>query len=156
MLAQAARALVKSGGRALGGSLHPAARRISEGVAGGDLSALDDYLFCLVLTRRRDGRLVPTPLSFARAGERVLVRTDAHSPKVARARRNPDALVAPCGPRGRPRGAAIALRARVLTDSAERDAAEAAITARYGLLGRLWSGLLRVAKLDAAYIELTR
>ena len=155
MLAWLARALVKTGGRLLGGSLRPAARRIEEGAKDGDLSTLDGHLFCLLLTRRRDGRLVPTPLSFAREGRRVLVRTDAASPKVARARRRPDALVAPCGPRGRPLGEAIAVRARVLADPAECEAAEAAITARYGLRGRVWSGLLLLAKLDAEYIELT-
>ena len=132
MLAWLARALVKTGGRLLGGSLQPAARRIEEGAKDGDLSTLDGHLFCLLLTRRRDGRLVPTPLSFAR-----------------------EALVAPCGPRGRPLGEAIAVRARVLADPAECEAAEAAITARYGLRGRVWSGLLLLAKLDAEYIELT-
>jgi hypothetical protein len=41
------------------------------------------------------------------------------------------------------------VRARVLAE-----AAEAAITTRFGLGGRLWSGLLRMAKLGAGYIEL--
>ena len=155
LAAPLARALVKAGGRLLGGSLHSAARRIDAGEPGGDLSALDGRLFCLLLTRRRDGRLVPTPLTFAREGGRVLVRTDARSPKVARARRYPEAILAPCGPRGRPVGPALAVRARVLTAPGEREAAEAAITARYGLAGRLWSGLVRIARLEAAYIELT-
>jgi PPOX class probable F420-dependent enzyme len=155
VLAQPARALVKTGGRLLGGSLHPAARRIESGIPGADLSALDGRLFCLLLTRRRDGRWVPTPLAFARRGDRVLVRTDAHSVKVARARRRPDALVAPCGPRGKPLGPALAVRARVLTDPGEREAAERALTAAYGLRGRFWTALLRTAKLDVAYIELS-
>jgi uncharacterized protein len=155
MIAWLARSLVKAGGRLLGGTLHPAARQTEAGAPGGDLSALDGRLFCLLLTRRRDGRLVPTPLTFAREGDRVVVRTDAASPKVARARRHPEAVVAPCGPRGRPLGPALAVRARVLTEPGEREAAEAAITARYGPAGRAWSGLVRIARLEAAYIELT-
>jgi uncharacterized protein len=155
MLASLARALVKTGGRLLGGSPHPAARRIDKGTTGRDLAALDGRQFCLLLTRRRDGTLVPTPLAFAREGGRVLVRTDAASAKVTRVRRRPDAVVAPCGPRGRPLGPALAVRARVLTDPAEREAAEAAITARYGVRGRVWSRVVRIAKLDVAYIELT-
>jgi len=155
VLAPLARAFVKTGGRLLGGALHPAARLIGGGSPDGDLSTLDGRLFCLLLTRRRDGRLVPTPLAFAREGSRVLVRTDATSPKVARARRRPDALVAPCGPRGRPRGPAMAVRARVLTDPSEREAAEHALTSRYGPPGRVWTSVLRVAELEVAYLELT-
>jgi hypothetical protein len=154
MVASLARWFVKTAGRLLGGTPPPEAREIREGAQGGDLSALDGRLFCLVLTRRRDGALVPTPLAFARDGERVLVRTDATSAKVTRARRNPDAIVAPCTPRGRPAGPALAVTARVLTDPNEKADAEAVITARYGLRGRLWSWVVRVAKLDVAYIEL--
>lgn len=150
-----ARGVVKGLGRLLGGRLPRAAREIAPvGAADTTLAALDRGACLLLVTRRRDGTLVPTPLWFARDGELAYVRTAADSPKLARARREPDVLIAPCNHRGRPLGAALRARARPVTDPAERERVDALITRRYGLRGRAWNALVRHARLEAAYLEL--
>jgi PPOX class probable F420-dependent enzyme len=63
---------------------------------------------------RRDGTPVATPVWFVVDGERLLAITDAHSAKVKRIRRNPDVTVAPCKPDGRVTGASVAARATIL------------------------------------------
>ena len=45
---------------------------------------------------KRDGTPVATPLWFVVDGERLLAITDAHSAKVKRIRRDPEVTVAPC------------------------------------------------------------
>jgi hypothetical protein len=44
-------------------------------------------------------------------------------------------------------------RGRVLRSPDERAAAERAITVRYGLAGRIWSGFVRAGRLEAVYLE---
>jgi PPOX class probable F420-dependent enzyme len=154
MLWRLPRALVQLGGRLLARTLDPTARGL-EPAHGHDFQSLAGRAWCMLLTRRRDGRLVPTPLAFARDGDRLLMRTAADSPKVRRIRRDPSVAVAPCDVRGRPLGPAVRARGRLLRSPEQRAAAERAITVRYGLAGRIWSGLVRAGRLDAAYIEVT-
>ena len=45
---------------------------------------------------KRDGTPVATPLWFVVDGDRLLAITDAHSAKVKRIRRNPDVTLAAC------------------------------------------------------------
>ena len=76
-----ARGVVKGLGRLLGGRLPRAAREIAPvGAADTTLAALDRGACLLLVTRRRDWTLVPTPLWFARDGELAYVRTAADSP----------------------------------------------------------------------------
>jgi len=63
---------------------------------------------------KRDGTPVATPLWFVVDGGRLLVITDAHSAKVKRIRRNPEVTVAPCKAGGRLTGEPIAARAEIL------------------------------------------
>ena len=155
-----ARRAIKRFGGTLGGLAPARARELrpAEPPGGGGLATLDRGTCLLLVTHRRDGRAVPTPLWFVRDGERALVRTSADSPKVARARRDRDPLAAPCDHRGRPLGAgaagggAPARRARRRGGAAR--IADARITSRYGLRGRVWGALLRYARLEAAYLEL--
>jgi uncharacterized protein len=150
-----ARVVVRGLGRSLGGRLPRAAREVARRKpASGPLSALDRGACLLLVSLRRDGTPVPTPLWFARDGERAFVRTAADSPKVARLRRTPEVTVAPCTHRGRPLAEPLRVRARLLDDDDERRRADALITRRYGLRGRIWNVLVRHGRLEAAYFEL--
>jgi uncharacterized protein len=150
-----ARVAVRGLARLLGGRLPRAARELArQKPASGPLSALDRGSCLLLVSVRRDGTPVPTPLWFAGDGRRAFVRTAADSPKVARLRRTPDVAVAPCTHRGRPLGEPLRARARPLDDDAERERADALITRRYGLRGRVWNALVRHGRLEAAYFEL--
>ena len=152
-----ARGVVRGLGRLLGGRLPRAARELARRKpASGPLSALDRGACLLLVSLRRDGTPVPTPLWFARDGERAFVRTAADSPKVARLRRTPEVTVAPCTHRGRPLGEPLRAQAQLLHHDGERRHADALITRRYGLRGRIWNVLVRHGRLEAAYFELAR
>jgi uncharacterized protein len=63
---------------------------------------------------KRDGTPVATPIWFVVDGDRLLAITDAHSAKVKRIRRNPEVTVAACRPNGRVTGEPVAARAEIL------------------------------------------
>jgi PPOX class probable F420-dependent enzyme len=95
-------------------------------------SALDREAYISLATFRRDGRAVPTPVWFARRGERLYVFTERGSGKVKRLRNGPRARVAACNVRGRLRGDWIEARGRVVEDPGTERAAYAALRAKYG------------------------
>ncbi|WP_117214766.1 PPOX class F420-dependent oxidoreductase [Allorhizocola rhizosphaerae] len=107
---------------------------------------------CVLVSYRRDGTPVPTPIWVAVEGDRVFVRTGADAYKVKRIRRNPAVLLAPSTGRGRPTGPAMLGYARVL-DQDEEPVAERALAARHGLLRRLYSKTVD-SRLPTVYIEI--
>jgi PPOX class probable F420-dependent enzyme len=90
----------------------------------------------LLVSFRRDGTSVPTPLWFAAAGDVLYARSEADVGKVKRIRRDPRVLVAACDRRGRPLGPPHDGRARVLA-SDELLTAETLLAARYGIARRV-------------------
>jgi PPOX class probable F420-dependent enzyme len=135
---------------------HRAARRAVEGqVLTGTFDSLRGHKYCLVITFKKDGSGVPTPIWFGLDEQgRLYFRTGANVAKVRRIRRRDDVLVAPCTLRGKPLGPAVAGTARVLgTD--ETDHAEQAIQSNYGLGRRLYEGAADAVGTEEAYIEIT-
>lgn len=107
---------------------------------------------CVLVTYRRDGTPVATPIWFAVDGDRVFVRTGSDAYKVKRIRRNPAVLLAPSTSRGRPTGAAMPGHARVL-DRDEEPVAERALRARHGLLRRFYSKTVD-SRLPTVYLQI--
>lgn len=70
-----------------------------------------------LVTFRKDGTAVATPVWFAEHEGRLYVKTRADAGKVKRIRRNGKVRVAPCTIRGRVTGPAIEATARVLPES---------------------------------------
>lgn len=98
----------------------------------------------LLVTYKRDGGAVPTPVWFALDVDgRLFVWTEIEAFKAKRLRRNPEALLAPCDPRGAPLGPPIAARGRVLSDPAEREHAAAVVRRSWNLGQRLFERLSR-------------
>jgi PPOX class probable F420-dependent enzyme len=83
-----------------------------------------------LVTFKRDGTPVATPMWFVVDGARLLVITDAHSAKVKRIRRNPEVTVAVCRPSGRPTGEPLAAEAEILPVS-EHDRAQELLKRKY-------------------------
>jgi PPOX class probable F420-dependent enzyme len=73
-----------------------------------------------VISYKRDGTSVATPVWFVEEDGRLLVGTDAASGKVKRIRRHPQVRVAVCTGNGRLRGPPVAALAEVLPDSEVR------------------------------------
>ncbi|WP_410570812.1 PPOX class F420-dependent oxidoreductase [Amycolatopsis sp. cmx-4-61] len=108
----------------------------------------------LLVTFRRNGDRVATPVWAATADGVVYVRTQRASGKVKRLRRNGNVLLAPCGPRGVPRCAPVAGRARLLP-AAEEPVAERALRARYGPVRALCARIQDLLRVDMCYLAVT-
>ncbi len=137
--------------RFYGHLLHPQARGLALG-AGRPASGvrMGGSRYLLLVSFRRDGRAVATPLWFAEIDGVLCARTGRESGKAKRIRRQGCVLIAPCNWRGRPRGAVARAQARIL-DHDDTAVAERALTARYGVVRRVYSRL--VPTRDAVYIE---
>ena len=110
---------------------------------------MEGHKYCLLVSYRKNGAPVPTPVWFGMAGGNVYTRTAAEDWKVKRIRNNPRVLVGPCTVRGKPRGPLAEGRARVV-GTGEEDAAEAALQSNYGLGRRLYEAR---ASYEAVYLE---
>jgi PPOX class probable F420-dependent enzyme len=108
----------------------------------------------LLVTYRRDGTAVPTPV-WAAPGRGVLyVRSERSSGKVKRLRRDPHLLVAPCTVRGKPLGAPWEASARVL-DRGEEQIAERTLALRYGFGRELFERAMDLMRVDMCYLEIS-
>jgi PPOX class probable F420-dependent enzyme len=118
-----------------------------------DFAAMRGHKYALLVTFRRDGTPVPTPVWFALVDDqRLVVHTEERTGKVRRLRRDPRARVFPCDPRGRPCGPGVDGTARVLSDPAECERADAALDRRYGRTRRVYDKLLTDAS-GMVYVE---
>jgi PPOX class probable F420-dependent enzyme len=116
-----------------------------------DLSSLASSDYCLLISYRRDGTAVPTPVWFAVKGDALVFESDSDAAKISRIRRQPGVRVAPCSVRGRPQGPPAEGVARILS-GAEADAAERALAEKYGVSRRV-TQRLRPAAPGHAYVE---
>jgi uncharacterized protein len=134
----------------LGRIRHPESATVTEARTNGF-----DHLagkHCLVVSFRRSGEPVPTPVWFGRRDGRVYFRSEERVGKVKRIRANPRVLVAPCDSRGKPVGSAAEGRARILPAN-EEGAAEAAIQANFGVGRRMYEGVAMSAGPPGVYVE---
>lgn len=104
----------------------------------GDLTSLRGHKFGLVVTFRRDGQAVPSPVWMA-ADDRgcVYFETGSTSWKVKRIRNDPTVLVAASTFRGRPKGPIFRGQARILPTT-EWPHAEATLANAFGLDRKLY------------------
>ncbi|WP_320668994.1 PPOX class F420-dependent oxidoreductase [Patulibacter defluvii] len=149
------RRLLKAAKRPMDGARSPRAASVLDQPPRHDptFAVLDGRTHALLVTYKRDGSAVPTPVWFARDGERVVVWTEVGAFKAKRLRRDPRALLAPCDPRGAPLGPAVAARGRVLTDPAERTRAATVVRRSWNLGQRLFERASRPLT-DVHYLEL--
>lgn len=120
----------------------------------GTLDALRGHKYAVLVTFRRNGDPVPSPIWFGIDNGKAYIRTGADSWKVKRIRNNPSVVIAPSNRKGKPRGPGVEAVARVLPPE-EHPRAIAARLAAYGL-GR-WIYDRSIAKVygEAAYLEIT-
>ena len=65
---------------------------------------LRGHKYCLLVTYKRSGEPVPTPVWFGLGDGKLYVRSEAGVAKVRRIRNDPRVRVAPCTVRGKPLG----------------------------------------------------
>lgn len=109
----------------------------------------------LLRTRKRDGSWVGTPVNLVVEGDRAYFSTPARTAKVKRLRNFAEVEIAPCTPRGRQTGDAIAARARRL-DGDEAAAAHRRLRDRYPFIyGVNVPVELKLHRTYGVYYELT-
>ncbi|MCV7240737.1 PPOX class F420-dependent oxidoreductase [Mycolicibacterium celeriflavum] len=125
---------------------------------GTDFTGFDTTRQILLVTFKRSGEAVPSPINHGVADGKLYVRTDPSTGKVKRLRNNPRVVVVPCNLRGKPKGQPVAGIARILPE-AEHAHAERAIAANWSLPMKLFErGLDKgsaAVGMDMAYIEVT-
>jgi PPOX class probable F420-dependent enzyme len=106
-------------------------------MAGAIPSAIRGQKYISLVTFRKSGAAVATPVWFGEEGDRLYVMTLSDMGKTKRIRHNPQVKVAPCTIRGRVTGAEFAATARLLP-AEEHARARTTINRKY-LLARLSS-----------------
>ncbi|HZO36412.1 MAG TPA: PPOX class F420-dependent oxidoreductase [Solirubrobacteraceae bacterium] len=110
----------------------------------------------LLKSRKRDGDWVGTPVNLVVDGERAYFGTPAKSAKVKRLRNFDTVELAPCTLRGRPTGAVVVARARLLDDE-ETTRALAHLRRKHPIVYRLLVPVeLRLKRTHGVYYELDR
>jgi PPOX class probable F420-dependent enzyme len=111
--------------------------------------------YALLVTFRRDGTAVPTPVWFALLDDHhFVISTEERTAKVRRIRRDPRARVFPSDPRGKPLGPGVEGTARILEAPEERERAEEALNRHYGRTRRIYEKLT-ADKDHTAYLEVS-
>jgi uncharacterized protein len=116
---------------------------------------LRGHKYCVLVSYKRSGEAVPTPLWFGLLDGKLYFRSEADVAKVKRIRSDPRVLLAPCTVRGKPLGPPAEGRARVLEQSGEARQAEVALQANYGLGRRAYKRAGGALGSDTVYIEVT-
>ncbi len=97
------------------------------------LTGFEGELYLNLMTFKKSGAGVATPVWFVRDGDTLYVRTVADSWKVKRLRRSSRARVMPCGREGQPRGDWLDAEAVINTDPATADRVRRLVAEKYGL-----------------------
>ena len=111
--------------------------------------------YCLLVTYKRSGEAVPTPVWFGLDEGNVYVRSEANVAKVKRIGNDPHVRVAPCTARGKPLGPPAEGRARVLHEASDKERAEAALEANYGLGRKIYEGVGGTLGVATVYLEIS-
>jgi PPOX class probable F420-dependent enzyme len=129
------------------------ARLITEVARTGTVAELSMHKRALLVTFRRSGVPVATPVWAAESQGRFYVRSERTAGKIKRLRNDPRVLLAPCTVRGKPLGAPFEATATVAPTEREL-MAEQALVLRYGLGRALFEWTFDRMRIDMCYLEI--
>jgi PPOX class probable F420-dependent enzyme len=109
--------------------------------------------YCLLITYKRDGTPMPSPLWFGVRDGKLYAESGAEDWKVKRIRNNPNVRVAPCNTRGVPTGPPFLGTARIVEKHEEAEA-DRIIQSNYGWYRTVYERLL-AHRVATANIEVT-
>jgi len=118
----------------------------------GSIDDLKGRKYCVLVSYRKNGQAMPSPLWFGTADGRLYFQTSPDGFKVKRIRNNPEVRVAPCTSRGKPVGPPFIGKARVVPDS-DASVAERAVQSNYGIGRKIYT--LFSGGVDSVYVEVT-
>jgi len=123
-----------------------------------DFAGFDRARQIVLVTFKRSGEAMPSPINHGVAEGKLYVRTDASTGKVKRLRNDPRVVVVPCNLRGKPAGQPAAGIARILPE-AEHAHADAVIAANWSPAMKLFERTLDKSSstfdIPMAYIEIS-
>ena len=128
-------------------------RKIADVARTGSLEEICSAKRTLVVTFRRDGTPVPTPVWAAHANGVLYVRSERASGKLKRLRNDARVLLAPCTSRGKPLGAPIEGHAFLVALEQEQ-LAELVLAGRYGFGRECFERTMDVMRIDMCYLRL--
>ena len=111
--------------------------------------------YCLLVSYKRSGEAVPTPVWFGLRDGKLYVRSEADVAKIKRIANDPRVRIAPCTVRGKPLGLPAEGRARVLDQPSDGADAEAALRASYGLARKIYERAGGAFGIETVYLEIT-
>ena len=119
-----------------------------------NFSSLKGQQFINLITYRKNGEEMITPVWFAERDGKLYVMTTAAAGKVKRIRNNGSVKIGPSDQRGNPLGPTMPATARVLPES-ETAVAKAALDAKYGLMKAAFDFFMTVRGTQRAWIEIS-
>jgi uncharacterized protein len=121
---------------------------------GDPLAGLDKHEFINLVTYRKSGAAVPTPVWFKVIDDRIYVQTFIGAGKVKRIAHTPHVTLWASDARGGAKEPPIEATARILTDPREQDAAEAAVQSKYGNKRIIFMQQIGVDRSRMIYLEI--
>lgn len=128
------------------------ARRIALAPRAGTAAEIRAAKRTLLVTFRRDGTPVPTPVWAAEADGAFYVRSERSSGKLKRLRNDARVLLAPCTARGRPIGAPLEAHGFLLAREDEL-IAERVLAERYGLGRECFERTMDIMRIEMCYLR---
>jgi PPOX class probable F420-dependent enzyme len=108
----------------------------------------------LVVTFKRSGEPVPTPINFGLSDGKLYFRSEPHVAKIKRLQRDPHVRLCPCNLRGKPLGPMVEARAEVLPRS-DNERVHAIVAANWGLDTKLLERTYDRFSVPEVYVEVT-
>jgi PPOX class probable F420-dependent enzyme len=133
---------------------HKAAFEIArhEGIKA-DFSSFRGRRQALLVTFKRSGDAVPSPVNFGLSGDGLLYfRCDPGAAKVKRIKNDPHVRICACSFRGKPLGPLVEGTARIL-DGAEAEHAHDIVAANWDFFNRLYEGAVDRMDVAITYVE---
>jgi PPOX class probable F420-dependent enzyme len=107
-----------------------------------------------LMTFKKDGTGVPTPVWFVETGGMIYVYTLADAWKVKRVRNNPKVRIAPCDMRGKLKGEWVDATAHLVGESEETKRAHNLLDKKYGWMKKIGNLFSRLRKRERAVIAI--
>ena len=113
--------------------------------------------FMNLITFRKSGVEVRTPVWFVQDGTSLYVMTGKDAGKIKRIRNNPSIVVEPSDRTGKTLGVAVTANAQVISDPAVATHANALLNQKYGFMKRMFDliALLNGGLKNRAYVVIT-
>lgn len=117
-------------------------------------ATLHGHSYMNLITFRKSGDAVSTPVWFALENNKVYVLTGKNAGKIKRIRNNSRVQVQPANRNGKPLGSIVDAQARVMAES-EEAIAKHALNMKYGLIKSVFDFFMALMNSQRDYIEIS-